>query len=241
MKHQQNAAAVATEASPVFTQAEADALIAAQGARIREIRTKAGLTIQDVATSTGLHPNTIGRVERGDSEATTVQLLQIARAIGVPPAKLMHFVLEDEPVSRTDDDFALVDMLDVRASAGMGALNGHHEVIGRFAFKRNWLAQKGLTPTAAKLIRARGDSMADRINNGDILLVNTAINSLTQDGIYVIELDGHDYVKLLQKDFSTGGVQVISYNPAYKPQLLGPAQAADLRISGRVVWHGGEL
>ena len=89
----------------------------------------------------------------------------------------------------------------------------------------------------AAFLSAKGRMQASFIGfkrtNGDILLVNTAINSLTQDGIYVIELDGHDYVKLLQKDFSTGGVQVISYNPAYKPQLLGPVQAADLRISGR--------
>jgi phage repressor protein C with HTH and peptisase S24 domain len=45
----------------------------------------------------------------------------------------------------------------------------------------------------------------------------------------------------LQRDFSTGGVRVLSYNPDYPPQLLEGAQANRLRICGRVVWHGGEL
>ncbi|MNT82568.1 hypothetical protein D3C72_2223190 [compost metagenome] len=57
----------------------------------------------------------------------------------------------------------------------------------------------------------------------------------------MIQLDGHDYVKVLQRDFSTGGLQIISYNPAYKPQVLSAEQAAELHISGRVVWHGGEI
>lgn len=83
--------------------------------------------------------------------------------------------------------------------------------------------------------------MADRINDGDILLVNTSVDTLTQDGVYVIELEGENYVKLLERDFSTGGVRIVSYNPAYPPQVLEGEAANRLRICGRVLWHGGEL
>lgn len=83
--------------------------------------------------------------------------------------------------------------------------------------------------------------MADRINDGDILLVNTSINTLAQDGVYVIEIDGEDYVKLLQRDFASGGVRIISYNPAYPPQVLEGEAANKLRVCGRVIWHGGEI
>ncbi|SDO77133.1 Phage repressor protein C, contains Cro/C1-type HTH and peptisase s24 domains [Rhodoferax sp. OV413] len=230
-----------------YTATEAGALIKAQGLRIRNLRTQAKLTIQDLSQKTELHSNTIGRIERGDSEANTEQLLLIARALGVAPAKLMHFSGTSEAgdggsgAALGDQDFALVDMIDIHVSAGGGAFNGHSEVIGRFAFKQSWLARKGISPDKAKIVRARGDSMADRINNGDILLVNTEITSLGPDGIYVIELDGLDYVKLIQRDFSTGGVQVISYNKDYKPQSLSAEQAAALRISGKVVWHAGEF
>lgn len=83
--------------------------------------------------------------------------------------------------------------------------------------------------------------MADRINDGDILLLNTSVNTMAQDGVYVIEIEGEDYVKLLQRDFSTGGVHIISYNQDFKPQYLSPEQAENIRICGKVVWHGGEL
>ena len=83
--------------------------------------------------------------------------------------------------------------------------------------------------------------MSDRINDGDILLVDTSVNALSHDGVYVIELEGEDYVKLLQRDFSTGGVKVISYNPDYPVQTLEGESANRLRITGRVVWHGGEI
>lgn len=214
----------------------------AQGERVRAARKRLQLNIDDLARMTGMHPNTVGRIERGDNEATIEQLLRLANALDVMPATLMHFhVAHGDSAPLADDEFALVDMLDVKASAGSGAMNGHSEILGRFAFKRSWLAHRGVKPSAAKIIRARGQSMADRINDGDILLVDTSVHHLEQDGVYVIELDGLDYVKLLQRDFATGGVQIISYNPDFRPQLLTAEQAAELRISGRVVWHGGEL
>ena len=213
-----------------------------QGERVRAARKKLQLNIDDLARMTGMHSNTVGRIERGENEATIEQLLRLANALDVLPAALMHFHTPHAEASSLDDDeFALVDMLDVKASAGSGAMNGDGEILGRFAFKRSWLARRGVKPSAARIIRARGQSMADKINDGDILLVDTSIHHLEQDGVYVIELDGLDYVKLLQKDFATGGVQIISYNPDYRPQLLTTEQAAELRISGRVVWHGGEL
>lgn len=212
-----------------------------QGERVRDARKKAGLTIEALADRTGLHFNTVGRIERGESEADLEHLLMLAHALSVQAVHLAPFEVPADAQPLDDDEFALVDMLDVKASAGKGAMNGHHETIGRFAFKRSWLQRRGVRGESAKIIRARGDSMADRINDGDILLVNTAVTHLEQDGVYVIEQDGLDYVKLLQRDFANGGVQIISYNPAYKAQRLTSEQAAELRISGRVVWHAGEL
>lgn len=236
----------AREPSIDYTAVEAAELVKAQGLRIRDHRNRAKLTINDLAEKTGLHSNTIGRVERGDSEANTEQLLVIARALNLAPAKLMHFSegggqsLDASSQRLDDQDYALIDMVDVHVSAGNGSVNGHSEVLGRFAFRRSWLASKDISPSHAKIVRARGESMADRINNGDVLLVDTSVNSLGPDGIYVIELDGMDYVKLIQRDFSTGGVQIISYNKDYKPQSLNAEQASGLRISGKVVWHAGE-
>lgn len=239
----------AGSAGPAVDDAEikvrVDALAHVQGGKIRDRRKSLGLTIDEVAKRTGLHFNTVGRIERGASEATMAQLLVLAVALDAPPESLLPFDLGTPVAPKCngldEEDFALIDLLDVRVSAGGGAFNGHHESMGRVAFSRAWLSRKGVKPDSARIVYARGDSMADKINNGDILLVDTRIHTLDQDGVYVIQLDGHDYVKVLQRDFSTGGLQILSYNPAYKPQVLTADQASELRISGRVVWHGGEI
>ena len=223
-----------------FLRSEVDHLLKLQGARIRDARVKAGRTIEDVAMLSGLHFNTVGRIERGQSEASAEQVLRIARVLDVPPVSLSLY--GGQPVVSTDnEEFVLIDVVDVEVSAGGGALNGHHEVLGRMAFQRSWLQQHKLSPSNARIITARGKSMADRINHGDILLVDTSVNTLKEDGVYVIERDGLDYVKLLQRDFSTGGLHIISYNPDFKPQFLTAEQSSEMRICGRVVWHGGEL
>ncbi|MBX3588835.1 MAG: helix-turn-helix transcriptional regulator [Ramlibacter sp.] len=193
---------------------------------------------KDFADKLHVHINTIGKLERGETLPDAAQLMRIAE---LGEHSVQWLVTGRDARMSASDEFVLVDMLDVKASAGGGSLNGDHDVIGQFAFRKAWLRSKGIAADHSKIIRARGDSMADKINDGDILLVNTAARTMQQDGIYVIELDGLDYVKLLQRDFATGGLQIISYNQAYKPQHLPPEKAAELRISGHVVWHGGEL
>lgn len=221
--------------------AQAKKLMEAQGQKIREARRRTGFTIEEVAHFTGMHFNTVGRIERGESEAGLAQLMAIAAVLKVDLAQLSPYAQSVTGDLANDEEFALIDVLDVHVSAGPGAMNGHAPKVARFAFQRSWLNQLGVKPENAKIIRARGDSMADKINDGDVLLLDTSATRIERDGVYVIELDGLDYVKVLQRDFATGGVQIISYNPDYKPQLLSPEQAAELRISGRVVWHGGEL
>lgn len=191
-----------------------------------------------------VQPETV-RTWRKRGEVPVKQLLRAARLSG----KSVEF-FNDPGVAEVqsppkepapDGEFTPVEMLGARISAGHGATNGDHEVIGKFAFRTSWLKSKGLHAGNAKIVRVRGKSMADRINDGDILLINTSVNSLSQDGVYVIELDGEDYVKLLQRDFKTGGVTVVSYNADYPAQLLVGNEANRLRIIGRVIWHGGEL
>lgn len=224
----------------LFVRTEADSLLKRQGERVRVARVQAGKTISDVATATGLHTNTIGRIERGQSEASVEQLLRIARALRVDAVTLSLF--GGEPVvSGDDEEFVLIDHLDVDISAGNGSMVSNAEVLGRFAFRRSWLEKRHIKPEHARVVSARGRSMADKINDGDILLVDIRTRTLQEDGIYAIERDGLDYVKLLQRDFSTGGVHVISYNPEFKPLFIPADQVDSLRITGRVVWRGGDV
>lgn len=137
-------------------------------------------------------------------------------------------------------DFTLVPQFDVSAGAGAGQLVERELEIGRLAFRRDWIRQKGLSPKDLAIIRVAGDSMSPTIRDGSLVLVDTRQETVGEDGIYVLQRDGHLIAKRLQKDF-TGGLFIRSDNPAYQTQQLSVAESQNLYIVGKVVWAGGEM
>ena len=51
-------------------------------------RKKAGFSQETLAEKADIHPNYVGRIERGECSATLVILLRIAKALNVRPYKL---------------------------------------------------------------------------------------------------------------------------------------------------------
>ena len=62
--------------------------------RIEELRTKAGLSRQELADQVGVHYQTIGYIERGEYSPSLVLALKISAALGKPVEKV--FSLEPE-------------------------------------------------------------------------------------------------------------------------------------------------
>ncbi len=144
-----------------------------------------------------------------------------------------------------EDEFALVPLFDVEVSAGYGAVVDEERIIGKLAFRKDWLAEEGLLGRHLTVVTARGDSMMPTIWEGDVLLVDTWITpdgrrlqpSRLADGIYIIRMDGELIVKRLQNDFQ-GGVFIRSDNPAYKEIHVPGERIKDLQVVGKVVWFG---
>lgn len=148
-------------------------------------------------------------------------------------------------ISLDGDEFAAIPRVDAEASAGPGALNGGAQVIGAMAFRRDWLTARGVNPGNALLVTVTGDSMAPTIAAGDIVLLDRARTDVApptrgrQPRIYIFDdLDGATRLKrLVRLDART--LAVLSDNAAdHPPQLLHGADAARIRVHGRVVWWG---
>jgi phage repressor protein C with HTH and peptisase S24 domain len=135
-------------------------------------------------------------------------------------------------------DFALIPRLDIQAAAGNGLLNHTEDTVGFLAFQTAWLARKGLNPEFARVLTAKGDSMEPTIRDGDVLLVDTSIDSLVDHGIYVLVYAGLLLVKRVSKRLD-GSVLIRSDNrDAYDDEIVGASSTPELIIAGRVMWFG---
>ena len=140
----------------------------------------------------------------------------------------------------TRDDFRLIPRLDVEASAGNGMLAQHENELDLLAFRSDWLHRMGISPRAARILTARGDSMEPTIRDGDILLVDTSIDRVMDNAIYVVVLGGLVLVKRIQVR-RDGSLDLISDNTAFSPETVPANEAASLHIAGRVMWFGRKI
>ena len=62
------------------------------GQRVRELRVAAGFTQESLAEASDLHPNYVGRVERGERNVSLLNIAAIARALHVTVSDLLRGV-----------------------------------------------------------------------------------------------------------------------------------------------------
>ena len=158
--------------------------------------------------------------------------------------KTAHFEHYNEDtegdIPATAEDFALVPVYDVQASAGPGSHVESELKTGHLAFRRDWLRGKGLKIKDLAIITAIGDSMEPTLSDGDIMLVDTSVDKIINDAIYIVQADHHLIVKRIQQSLD-GSLTIISDNQRYKEQIISPEQAKEVKIAGRVKWYGHEI
>jgi len=59
------------------------------GSNLRDARKRLGLTQEEVAERSGVHPTEVSRIEAGKRDPRTSTLLRLARALEVRPGELL--------------------------------------------------------------------------------------------------------------------------------------------------------
>ncbi len=220
--------------------------------RIRECAKLAG-SGNALAERSGIARTTLENYLNGRSEPKAGALVSMAKAAGVRVEWLasgggpMLIGCTDTPETTSDisayRDFSLIRRLSVEASAGYGALSGpedHDNDAGMLAFQSDWLHRHGINPRAARALTAKGDSMEPTIRDGDILLVDTSIDRVRDNAIYVVVLGGLVLVKRLQVR-RDGSLRLISDNDRFEPEEVPANEATDIQVAGRVMWYGRSI
>ena len=193
------------------------------------------------ARLTGLSQSGVARLVKG-GEPTLSTLKLIANASGrslswVATGAEQHgrdyaAMGPVQPIEQ--DDMVLVPVLDVRASAGAGAIVESEAEKGVMALRRDIVRALGVSaPGHLRVLEAEGNSMEPTIRAGDLLLVDTVIDHVRGEGIYVFRWNGSVVVKRIRIT-RNDGVELVSDNGGHI-EKVPQTELPELHAAGRVV------
>ena len=123
-----------------------------------------------------------------------------------------------------------VEVRGLAAAAGDGATVLGEEIEGHLAFRRDWLASRGIDPTRCVVIDVMGDSMEPTLPQGSSILVDRAQRRRRAGHIYVVRTEDGLVVKRMKRD---GRDWVMaSDNPEHPPAPW----RAEAEVIGEVRW-----
>lgn len=131
----------------------------------------------------------------------------------------------------------MVDIYNVQASAGHGAMIDHENVVERLSFPPGYLRQiTSSHPRNLAIIGVKGDSMLPTLADGDLVMVDTSKRDLSFDGLFVIQDGGASrLVKRIGRAARRGWIKLISDNRNYDAI---EREVSDVDVVGKVVWKG---
>ena len=141
-----------------------------------------------------------------------------------------------------EGEYAFIPRLEINLSAGGGKEQIELEFLKEQpqAFRAEWIRRKRLKPSKLAVMYVVGDSMEDRLQDGDAVVVDTSQTDVVDGKVFALWYDGGERIKRLFR--RPGGALIIhSDNDTKHPQMtLTPDEASHVRIIGRVVHISGD-
>ena len=104
---------------------------------------------------------------------------------------------------------------EVELSCGTGSFANADFVSDTIGLDINFIRSFGGNPKTVSVVFARGDSMADRIESGDALIVDESKTYINSGKVYAFVYDSELFCKQLKK--TSDGITAISFNKDYEP------------------------
>ncbi len=132
-----------------------------------------------------------------------------------------------------------VPIYDVRLAAGAASFAEGARTLGDMPFDLDLLRQLGRTSgEELGVVEAEGDSMEPTIADGARVVVDFRDTRL-REGVFAFRLGDELRIKRLRRTMD--GVEILSDNPRYTPEVLTGPQLEDFAVIGRALWSGSVL
>lgn len=194
---------------------------------------RSGMTLAELSRRSGVKYDALNKLKSRDRASTSAEnAARIARALGFEEQS--DLPLAPAPLAVAAD---LIDIYNVEASAGYGALVGHEMVVDRLSFPPGYLSKITRShPKNLAIIGVKGKSMEPTLSDDDIVMVDLSKTDLSYDGLFVVR-DGGDslLVKRISRGSRRGTVMLVSDNPQYPNQERA---FEDVEVVGKVIWKG---
>lgn len=230
------------------------------GDRVREIRSRLGMSQSALAKKSGLSQAAISKIENNATDSSKF-IGEVAKALNTSSDFLIYgdefvrqqsgtlndFVIvggEHSGENPSAEEYILVPQFDIYGSCGSGAVIDSVEVKGGLVFAKKWLREQNLpSQDDLRVIYAKGDSMFPFIEDGQVLLVNPHDITPKSNKVYFLCIDGQYYVKRLINMVTHWVIRSDNPDKVQYPDIM--LSIDDIRdkveIEGRICWKGGTM
>ena len=136
--------------------------------------------------------------------------------------------------SAMTDGYIRFDLFEGAAGMGLGDANSDYPEVIRTVDVAEWEIRRKLgflpAPGRMKLMTGRGPSMRPKIEDGDVVMIDTWCTHFDGDDYYLINVDGDAQIKKLMK--RSNGMWVVSSNPEFPEWRIDPH---DLTVCGKAL------
>ena len=205
------------------------------GERLRTARESKHLDQASLAEKVGIVTRTLQRWEKGEQVPDGVSITKIAKATSVHPTWLLTGGGEMYPSqSRPDNIYPLTGsgrrksrLSDLPLVSAVPA--GRVTTMFHPDYVDNYVTVDDVKDPQAFALRVKGNSMAPRIEDGDVVIVSPQREARSGD-ICVVRVDGEDTLKKVK--FEGNYIHLVPLNPDFEPVT---AKKRDVNFVWKVV------
>ena len=191
------------------------------GQRIREARQAKGFDQARLAAKLDIATRTLQRWEKGEQEPDGSDIMRIARATGVLPQWLLtgdggqYAVSGTNIIPLTSPKYRKVNLVTLpllsSVPGGVPSLIFHPDYVEKY------VTVDDVRDEGAFALEVKGNSMAPRIEDGDIIVVSPRLEAKSGD-ICVVRVQDEDTVKRIKIEEQF--LHLIPLNPEFEPWIV---------------------